>query len=82
MKFKYLSIFAVVVILLSGCASKSVKNQNNQADEIQGRWVINSLEIANVYQQLAVSEITFEKKAKNIYSIYGDSGINSFFGLL
>lgn len=47
---------------------------------IEGNWETRDFEINGIAQEICVSDISFTKSAKNIYSISGNSGVNRFFG--
>lgn len=79
MKLKNILYFLVFMIILAGCTSSKVKT-DSAATTYLGTWQIYSFQIDGISQQIAISEITFEEAHGKSYSIYGNSGVNSFFG--
>lgn len=51
-----------------------------EASLIEGNWETRAFEINGIAQEICVSDISFTKSSKNIYSISGNSGVNRFFG--
>ncbi len=74
MKFKAQSflLFMFVLLAITSCSNNTL--------EPEGTWSIYSFSIEGKSQQLAVSNITFEKISEDSYSINGNSGVNSYFG--
>lgn len=72
LKLTFLSVIAMTLFALTSCST--------EAKKIEGSWNIYSFTIDGTGQQLAPSEITFEKQSETLYSVKGNSGINSFFG--
>lgn len=70
---KSLAILPLLALSLFGCNTKS-------AEDIVGDWNIKSFEKDGVQQQIAVSDISFEKKSGSSFDVKGNSGVNSFFG--
>ncbi|MBQ0052195.1 MAG: META domain-containing protein [Treponema sp.] len=83
MKKAFILITALASIFTFGCkrAEKTEVSATtvNTAD-LAGTWKIQSLEKAGVQQQIALSDITFEAKSEEVYSVSGNSGVNQFFG--
>lgn len=79
MKLKNILYFLVFMIILAGCTSTKVKT-DSAATTYLGTWQIDSFQIDGIFQQIAISEITFEEVHGKSYNIYGNSGVNSFFG--
>lgn len=51
-----------------------------ESSSIEGDWETRSFEINGIVQEICVSDISFTKSTKNIYSVNGCSGVNRFFG--
>ena len=73
---KFLLLISTTFLFFS-CRSTITKNTQ---PDFSGNWQTHSFIIENVYQQIAISEITFEKIKGTAYSFYGNSGVNTFFG--
>lgn len=79
MKAKHFFYFLALMIVFVGCTSTKVKTDSDSTVYI-GTWQIDSFQIDGIFQQIAISEITFEEVHGKSYNIYGNSGVNSFFG--
>lgn len=51
-----------------------------ESSSIEGNWETRDFEINGIAQEICVSDISFTKSSKDIYSISGSSGVNRFFG--
>lgn len=79
MKAKHFFYFLALMIVFVGCTSSKVKTDSDSTVYL-GTWQIDSFQIYGIFQQIAMSEITFEEVHGKSYNIYGNSGVNSFFG--
>lgn len=79
MKTKNLFYFLALLFAFTGCTSAKVKTDFDSSVYI-GTWQIDSFQMDGIFQQIAVSEITFETDQGKTFNIYGNSGVNSFFG--